>query len=100
MECETTGPCFSLDEKTLFLSVQHPGETNGKRQQKQVEQRQFALQTIDGKEFLQLRDVPIGSNWPGLGENDPPKPAVVAISRQDQSRISGEDRPLAPRRKP
>jgi secreted PhoX family phosphatase len=24
--CELTGPCFSPDEQTLFLSVQHPGE--------------------------------------------------------------------------
>jgi secreted PhoX family phosphatase len=26
MEAELTGPCFSRDYKTLFLSVQHPGE--------------------------------------------------------------------------
>ena len=26
IEAEFTGPCFSPDEKTLFLSVQHPGE--------------------------------------------------------------------------
>ncbi|NBQ53558.1 MAG: DUF839 domain-containing protein, partial [Proteobacteria bacterium] len=26
VEAEFTGPCFSPDEKTLFLSVQHPGE--------------------------------------------------------------------------
>lgn len=26
VESEFTGPCFSPDEKTLFLSVQHPGE--------------------------------------------------------------------------
>ena len=25
-ECEMTGPFFSPDERTLFLSIQHPGE--------------------------------------------------------------------------
>ena len=27
-DAEFSGPCFSPDEKTLFLSVQHPGETS------------------------------------------------------------------------
>jgi secreted PhoX family phosphatase len=31
IECETTGPFFSRDQQTLFLSVQHPGEINGMR---------------------------------------------------------------------
>ena len=26
IDAEFTGPCFSSDGKTLFLSVQHPGE--------------------------------------------------------------------------
>ena len=26
VDAEFTGPCFSADGKTLFLSVQHPGE--------------------------------------------------------------------------
>jgi secreted PhoX family phosphatase len=28
VDAEFTGPCFSPDYKTLFLSVQHPGETS------------------------------------------------------------------------
>jgi uncharacterized protein len=28
VDAEFTGPCFSPDHKTLFLSVQHPGETS------------------------------------------------------------------------
>jgi len=28
IDAEFTGPCFSPDYKTLFLSVQHPGETS------------------------------------------------------------------------
>ena len=28
VDAELTGPCFSPDYKTLFLSVQHPGETS------------------------------------------------------------------------
>ncbi|NET06467.1 MAG: DUF839 domain-containing protein [Symploca sp. SIO2B6] len=88
IECETTGPCFTSNQKTLFLSVQHPGEVNGIRQNKASESRQFAMKTSDGKDFVQTREVPIGSNWPSKQDNEPPKPAVIAIRRQDSSPIT------------
>lgn len=50
---ELTGPCFSPDGRTLFLSVQHPGEG-----------------TVDVLNPL--------SHWPE-GGNSTPKPSVVAI---------------------
>ncbi|MBX3021567.1 MAG: DUF839 domain-containing protein [Bdellovibrionales bacterium] len=50
---ELTGACFSPDFKTLFLSVQHPGERVHKRPQ-------------------------LESHWPGGGDSVP-KPSVVAI---------------------
>jgi uncharacterized protein len=81
MDCETTGPFFTRDQQTLFLAVQHPGEINGTRKDMQSEDREFAMRTTEGKEFMQTRTVPIGSNWPGKNPNDPPKPAVVAIRR-------------------
>jgi secreted PhoX family phosphatase len=87
MECETTGPFFSRDQQTLFLSVQHPGEINGTRQDRSSETREFAMQTTNGEPFMQTRQVPIGSNWPSLKPNDPPKPAVVAIRKIDKSLI-------------
>ncbi|MBC6477176.1 MAG: hypothetical protein EBE86_021340 [Hormoscilla sp. GUM202] len=54
-----------------------------------AEVRKFAIRLPDGQEFIQERKVPIfrtvrgpiGSNWPGKGPDDPPKPAVVAIHR-------------------
>jgi len=52
-DAEFTGPWFSPDGKTLFLSVQHPGE-----------------QTVDIKKPT--------SKWP-FDEDDIPKPAVVAL---------------------
>ncbi|EKQ69814.1 putative phosphatase [Leptolyngbyaceae cyanobacterium JSC-12] len=88
MDCETTGPCFSADAKTLFLSVQHPGESNGVRKDMAFEEREFALLTTDGKEFIQKRKVPIGSNWPSKQANQPPKPAVVAVRRIDNQPIT------------
>ena len=83
MECETTGPLFTKDGKTLFLSVQHPGEKHGTRKTGQLENREFALKTFNGEEFVQKRQVPLGSNWPSKVENDAPRPAVVAIRRLD-----------------
>jgi len=81
MECETTGPFFTADGHTLFLSVQHPGEINGIRKDMGFEDRKLAMKTTNGKEFMQSRKVPIGSNWPGKKVNDAPRPAVVAIRR-------------------
>jgi secreted PhoX family phosphatase len=67
--------------------VQHPGEINGTRNNMAFESRKFAMRTTNGKEFTQTRKVPIGSNWPTLKPNDPPKPAVVAIRKIDNSSI-------------
>lgn len=50
---EFTGPCFTEDYETLFLSVQHPGEFSQ-----------------DKKKLI--------SNWPDGGSNIP-KPSVIAI---------------------
>jgi len=79
VETELTGPYFSRDEQTLFISVQHPGEVNGKRAGGATESRTFVMKTTEGVEFKQTRKVPIGSNWPRKGADDPPLPAVVAI---------------------
>lgn len=51
---ELTGPCFTADGKTLFLSVQHPGEG-----------------TKDPTSWT--------SHWP-KGGNEIPRPSVVAIN--------------------
>lgn len=88
IDSELTGPFFSPDQQTLFIAAQHPGEINGMRTGMAKETRQFAMKTPAGEEFMQTREVPIGSNWPGKGENDPPKPSVVAIRRMDGSRLS------------
>jgi secreted PhoX family phosphatase len=54
VECELTGPCFTADETTLFLSVQHPGEET---------------KSLDA----------LTSHWPAGGKAMP-RPSVVAIS--------------------
>lgn len=88
MECECTGPFFSQDWSTLFLSIQHPGEKYGIRQDMAVEERKFDLSTPNGQFFSQKRQVPLGSNWPNLATNQPPRPAVVAIRRLDGKTIT------------
>ncbi|WP_228041585.1 PhoX family protein [Planktothrix mougeotii] len=81
MESEMTGPFFTPDQKTLFMAAQHPGELHRTRQNMATKTLQFALQTTEGEEFMQTRQVPVGSNWPTKKPNDPPKPSVVAIRR-------------------
>lgn len=61
-ECELTGPSFTPDERTLFLSVQHPGE-------------RFGIRGVNGVV------APAGSNWPAGRPGAPPRPGVVAIVR-------------------
>ncbi|MCL2932520.1 MAG: hypothetical protein MGG11_09720 [Trichodesmium sp. MAG_R03] len=61
------------------MTIQHPEEYNGIRQDMAPETRQFPMKTIDGSDFIQNCTVPIGYNWPSKQINEPPKPSVVAI---------------------
>ena len=83
MESEICGPFLTSDQKTLFLAVQHPGEISGTRQNGAYQPRQFVMKSTEGQEFVQQRMVPIGSNWPSKKNNDPPRPAVVAVRQLD-----------------
>ncbi len=88
MDCEMTGPYLSDDRKTLFLSVQHPGEAGGIRKDGAKRTLEVRMQTKEGERFRQERVVPQGSNWPARTPNAPPKPAVVAIRRLDGQPIA------------
>ena len=55
---EATGPCFTPDGTTLFLSVQHPAED---------------AETLDKVQTL----------WPDFKDGQLPRPSVVAIRRKD-----------------
>jgi secreted PhoX family phosphatase len=89
MECELCGPCFDSAETTLFLAVQHPGETNGTREGGAEEYQAHTLEDGDGGRFEQLRRVPLGSNWPARAPGRPPRPGVVAIRRNDGRPLLG-----------
>ena len=81
MECELCGPCFDSDETTLFLSVQHPGEQNGAHQPGEEEMQAFQLKDRSGAPLEQLRQVPLGSNWPSGVPGRNPRPAVAMVRR-------------------
>ncbi|MFN6337292.1 MAG: PhoX family protein [Cyanobacteriota bacterium] len=89
MECELTGPCFDSGESTLFLSVQHPGEDNATHHGGDEEVQAYTLRDRNGGGFEQLRQVPLGSNWPAAASGTPPRPAVVAIRRLDGGPLLG-----------
>ncbi|MCI5048854.1 MAG: PhoX family phosphatase [Rickettsiales bacterium] len=55
--CEVTGPQFTRDGRTLFLSIQHPAE---------------------GSSF----DEPT-TRWPDFKSDMPPRPAIIAITKDD-----------------
>ena len=88
IESELTGPFLSSDQQTLFLAVQHPGESNGIRQSMKSETRKYAMRTLEGKDYTQTRQVPIGSNFPERSANAAPKPCVVVITRSDRKNIT------------
>ena len=83
MDCELCGPCFDSSGRTLFLAVQHPGELHGTRQGQASEWQAHQLVDRAGQPFEQLRQVPLGSNWPSGVPGRPPRPGVVAIRRLD-----------------
>jgi uncharacterized protein len=71
VECELTGPYFTPDEETLFVNVQHPGETTGIR---------ATSPGIFGQETTYTSWWPEGNKTAGDNPSTP-MPSTVAITR-------------------
>ncbi|MGI9127791.1 MAG: PhoX family protein [Roseomonas sp.] len=60
---EVCGPCFTPDNKTIFLAIQHPGEDTGSTYERP------------------------STRWPDFAEGVPPRPSVIAIVKKDGGEI-------------
>ncbi|RMI43605.1 PhoX family protein [Streptomyces triticirhizae] len=67
--CEITGATATPDQRTLFVNVQHPGETTD----------HWGETTADDPRAV--------SNWPDFRPNGRPRSATVAITRVDGGKI-------------
>ena len=67
---EMCGPEFTPDATTLFLAVQHPGETD--ESDPDAEPASF--------------EAPV-TRWPDFKEGIPPRPAIIAITRKGGGKI-------------
>ena len=61
---EICGPCFTPDDTTLFLSIQHPGEVDEKDRPAGVT---FSTPS---------------TRWPDFRDDMPPRPSVIAITKK------------------
>jgi secreted PhoX family phosphatase len=66
---EVCSPAFTPDGKTMFLSIQHPGE----------------LRLDDGEDSTSIADA--GTNWPDFIEGQGPRPSLVVITKDDDAVI-------------
>src|SRR3990170_4400860 len=70
---EMCGPCFTPDQETLFLAVQHPG-TDGTDRYKGFERASTFADPA--------------TRWPDFDPNMPPRPSVLAITKIGGGKIA------------
>jgi secreted PhoX family phosphatase len=68
---EMCGPCFTPDDETVFVAIQHPGEAD-------EDDPKTAPATFENP----------ATRWPDFKPDVPPRPAVVAITKRGGGKIA------------
>jgi hypothetical protein len=80
---ETEGDYLAIAKDQEIAKYKQKFKNLGDLYSGNAEEKQGAILT--GEEFLQTRQVPLGSNWPAKTADAPPKPGVVVVTKASNS---------------
>lgn len=86
MKCNT-GYCFTPDEQTLFLSIQHSKEGHRIRRDQVTETTEVTITTTRSQKNQQNCSVPVGSNCLDKSNTATPKLSAIALSTSQSERV-------------
>jgi secreted PhoX family phosphatase len=82
--CEVTGVCWTPDARTMFINIQHPGETTGSGgMNPNTPAAAVALSTTTARLAYMNANPTAYSKWPDGATAGRPRSATVVIRKND-----------------